>query len=66
MWQHRLQAAAEVTEGVSVLVDLHSFPVVFDLRVHPIGALLHSVFDRFTSFSLKESKNHGQENADSY
>lgn len=66
MWQHWLQAAAEVTEVVSVLVNLHSFPIVFDLRVHPIGALFHSVFNRFTSFSLKESKNRGQEKSQRY
>lgn len=31
VWQHWFQAAAEVTEVVSVLVDLNSFPVIFDL-----------------------------------
>lgn len=56
VWQHWLQAAAEVTEVVSVLVDLHSFSVVFDLRVHPVGALLHGVLHRFTSFRLQESR----------
>lgn len=53
VWQHWLQAAAEVTEVVSVLVDLNSFPVIFDLRVHPVGALLHGIFNRFTSFGLR-------------
>lgn len=51
--QHRFEAAAEVAEVVSVFVDLHSLAVVFDLRIHPVGALLHGVLDGFTRLSLE-------------
>lgn len=50
--QDRFEAAAEVAEGVSVLVDLHALAVVFDLGVHPVGTFLHGVFDRFTRLGL--------------
>ncbi|KAF3840596.1 hypothetical protein F7725_006458 [Dissostichus mawsoni] len=53
---HWLQAAAEVAEAVSILVDLHTFSVVFDLRVHPIGTFLHGVLDGFTCLCLKNTK----------
>lgn len=56
VWQHRLEAAAEVAEAVSILVDLHTFSIVLDLRVHPVGAFLHGVLDGFTRLCLKSQK----------
>ena len=56
MWQHWLEAAAEVAEGVSVLVDLHALAVVLDLGVHPVGAFLHGVLDGFARLGLKSQK----------
>jgi len=55
--QHRLQAAAEVAEHVAVLVDLHPLPVVLDLGVHPVGALLHGVLDGLTRLRLQSHNN---------
>lgn len=54
--QHRLEAAAEVAEGVPVLVDLNALSVVLDLRVHPVGTLLHGVLDGFTRLCLKSTR----------
>lgn len=56
MGQHRLEAAAEVAEGVSVLVDLNALAVVFYLRVHPVGTFLHGVLDRFTRLGLESDR----------
>lgn len=53
VWQHRLQAATEVAENVAVLVDLHTLAVIFDLGVHPVGALLHGVLNRLASLCLQ-------------
>lgn len=50
--QDRFEAAAEVAERVSVLVDLHALAVVFDLRVHPVGAFLHGIFDGLACLGL--------------
>lgn len=54
--QHWLQAAAEVAEIVSILVDLHALPVIFDFRIHPVGTFLHGVLDGFTCLCLKLQK----------
>lgn len=56
MGQHRLQAAAEVAEGVSVLVDLNALAVVFYLGVHPVGTFLHGVLDGFTRLGLESHR----------
>ena len=54
--QHGLEAAAEVAEVVSVLVDLHALAVVLDLRVHPVGALLHGHLDGLACLRLRQEK----------
>lgn len=51
--QHWFEAATEVAEVVSVLVDLHALAIVLDLRVHPVGAFLHGVLNGFTRLRLK-------------
>ena len=56
MRQHGLQAAAEVAEVVSVLVDLHSLSVVLDLRVHPVGTFLHGHLDGLARLGLRHQK----------
>lgn len=53
VWQHWFEAAAEVAEFVSVLVDLYSFSIILDLRVHPVGTFLHGVLNGFTCLCLK-------------
>lgn len=51
--QHWFEAATEVAEDVSVLVNLHSFSVVLDLRVHAVWTFLHGLLDGFTCLCLK-------------
>ena len=43
MGQHGLEAATEVLEAAAMFVDLHALPVILDLSVHPVGALLEGV-----------------------
>lgn len=56
VWQHWFEAAAEIAEAVSVLMDLHTFSIILDLRVHPIRAFLHCILDGFTSLCLKSQR----------
>lgn len=39
----RFEAPAEVTEVISVFMDLHPLTIVFNLCIHAIGALLHGI-----------------------
>lgn len=54
MLLHRFQGPTEVPELGSILVDLHSFPVVLNLRQHPVGALLDRHLYWLASFSLQK------------
>lgn len=52
MRQDRLEAPAEVAEVVSVLMHLHSLPIVLDLREHAVGTLLHRILDGLAGLGL--------------
>lgn len=56
VWEHWLETAAEIAEVISIFVDLHTLAIIFDLGVHPVGALLHGVLHRFTGLCLSKHK----------
>ena len=51
-----LQAATVVEEFITLLVNLHTFSVVLNLRIHSIWTSLERLFDRLTSLCLKKPK----------
>lgn len=53
VWLNGLEAPTEELKPPSLFVHLHPFSIVLDLRIHPIGALLHCHGNRATRLSLE-------------
>lgn len=55
VWEYWFETTTEVTEVISVLMDLYTLTIILDFGVHAIGTLLHGILNGFTCLCLQKT-----------